>query len=42
MIDGIFVNGPLLHYAYELLENYMPAGESVFGAMMQVTRAEGK
>ena len=36
MMDGLFVNGPLLHYAYDILERYMPAGESVLGAVMQV------
>lgn len=36
MIDGFFINGPLLHYAYEALEDYMPAGESVRSAIMQV------
>lgn len=36
MLDGFFLNGPLLHYAYELLEKYMPAEESVLSAVMQV------
>lgn len=36
MIDGLFINGPLLHYAYEALEAYMPAGESIISAVMQV------
>lgn len=36
MFDGFFVNGPLLHYAYEALERCMPAEESLISAMMQV------
>lgn len=36
MIDGFFIDGPLLHYAYNLLENYMPAKESVLGTIMQM------
>lgn len=36
MLDGFFINGPLLHYAYEILEHFMPAGESVMAAVMQV------
>ena len=36
MLDGLFVNGPLLHYAYEVLEKCMPAGESVIAAVLQV------
>ncbi|CAN0399344.1 unnamed protein product, partial [Ectocarpus sp. 12 AP-2014] len=36
MIDGLLINGPLLHYAYEMLESRMPAGDSVLAAMTQV------
>ncbi|CAN0146251.1 unnamed protein product [Pylaiella littoralis] len=36
MIDGFFINGPLLHYSYEVLEKYMPAGESMRAAAQQV------
>eukprot|EP00904_Undaria_pinnatifida_P008131 jgi/Undpi1/4448/HiC_scaffold_17.g07802.m1 len=36
MMDGFFINGPLLHYCYEILEKYMPAEESMFAAVSQV------
>ncbi|CAM9936217.1 unnamed protein product, partial [Ectocarpus fasciculatus] len=36
MLDGLLINGPLLHYAYEMLESCMPAGDSVLAAMLQV------
>ncbi|CAN0539215.1 unnamed protein product [Laminaria digitata] len=36
MMDGFFINGPLLHYCYEFLEMYMPAEKSIFAAVLQV------
>lgn len=36
MIDGFFINGPLLHYAYEVLEKFMPAEENMLSAVLQV------
>lgn len=36
MLDGLLINGPLLHYAYEMLEKCLPTGESVWAAVMQV------
>lgn len=36
MLDGFFVNGPLLHYAYELLDHIIPAETSVLWAILQV------
>ena len=36
MMDGCFINGPLLHYCYEFLEMYMPAEKSIFAAVLQV------
>lgn len=37
MLDGFFINGPLLHYAYEFLEYVMPAEDSILAAIMQVS-----
>eukprot|EP00904_Undaria_pinnatifida_P008148 jgi/Undpi1/4463/HiC_scaffold_17.g07817.m1 len=35
MFDGLFINGPLLHYCYEFLEKIMPAEESILASGMQ-------
>lgn len=35
MLDGFFINGPLLHYSYEFLEKHMPAGDSIRASVFQ-------